>query len=119
MEYDRYLLTRENIVTMVSCTVDDLLAEGADSEAITKYLTDETDNIVSTLDPGTPGLYGLFNGVSDGYEAEGKRAVGGDVDRRVEQGLDSVPGHGEDGEAGVADGRVDAENAEIGRGFHR
>ena len=62
MEYDRYLLTRENIVTMVGCTVDDLLAEGADSEAITKYLTDETDNIVSTLDPGTTGLYGLFNG---------------------------------------------------------
>lgn len=62
MEYDRYLLTRENIVSMVGCTVDDLLAEGADSEAVTKYLADQTDNVISTLDPFTTGLYGYFNG---------------------------------------------------------
>ena len=61
VEYNRYLLTRVDIVTMVGSTVDDLLAAGADSAVIEQYLTDETDNIVSTLDPSTTGLYGWFD----------------------------------------------------------
>ena len=63
MEYDRYLLTRVDIVTMVGNTVDNLLESDADAAAIEKYLTDETNNVTATLDPMTTGLYGLFGGV--------------------------------------------------------
>lgn len=63
MEYNRYLLTRVDIVTMVSSKVEDLLESGADSGVIEEYLTDQTNIIIDTLDPETTGLYGLFNGV--------------------------------------------------------
>jgi len=62
MEYDRYLLTRTDIVAMVSSKVEELLESGSDSDAILAYLTDETNLIIATLDPETTGLYGLFNG---------------------------------------------------------
>ena len=63
MEYNRYLLTRVDIVTMVGNNVEDLLESGADSSKIEAYLTNETDNVIETIDPDTTGLYGLFNGV--------------------------------------------------------
>ena len=62
MEYNRYLLTRMNIVTMVGCNVEDLLAEGAGAERTERYLTVETENVIETLDPDTTGLYGWFDG---------------------------------------------------------
>lgn len=63
MEYNRYLLTHVGIVTMVANNVDDFLEAGVDSNIILGYLKKETDNIVGSLDPGTTGLYGLFNGI--------------------------------------------------------
>ena len=63
MEYNRYLLTRVDIVTMVSGTVEDLMENGTDNATIEKYLTDSTNNVIETLDPNTTGIYGLFNGV--------------------------------------------------------
>ena len=63
MEYNRYLLTRVDIVTMVANTVEDFLETGADSATIEKYLTDSTNNVIETLDPDTTGIYGLFDGV--------------------------------------------------------
>lgn len=62
LEYDRYLLTRVNIITMVSSRLENLLASGADTAAVEKYLTEETNIIIDTLDPETTGLYGLING---------------------------------------------------------
>lgn len=62
VEYNRYLLSRVAIVTMVGCKVEDLLEAGADSGKIEEYLTDWTNIIVETLDPESTGLYGLFNG---------------------------------------------------------
>ena len=61
IEYNRYLLTRVDIVTLVGSTVEDLLESGTDSAALEKYLTDETNNIIATLDPTTTGLYGWLN----------------------------------------------------------
>ena len=63
MEYNRYLLTRVDIVTMVAGTVEDLIENGSDNSMIEKYLTDSTNNVIETLDPNTTGIYGLFNGV--------------------------------------------------------
>ena len=60
MEYNRYLLTRANIVTMVANTVEDYLNSGETGAVIEKYLTESTDNIINTLDPTTTGLYGWF-----------------------------------------------------------
>ena len=62
VEYDRYLLTRVNIVTLVGYVVEDMLASGADARAIERYITDETGYIIATLDPSTTGLYGWING---------------------------------------------------------
>ena len=62
MEYNRYLITRMNIVTVVGCNVENLLAEGAGAEKTGKYLTIETENVIETLDPDTTGLYGWFDG---------------------------------------------------------
>ena len=62
LEYDRYLLTRVDIITMVSSRLESLLASGADTAAVEKYLTEETNIIIDTLDPETTGLYGLING---------------------------------------------------------
>jgi len=62
LEYDRYLRTRVDIITMVSSRLENLLAAGADSVAVEKYLTEETNTIIETLDPETTGLYGLING---------------------------------------------------------
>ena len=62
MEYNRYLLTRVDIVTMVANTVEDLIEFDSDNRAIEKYLTDETHNVIETLDPRTTGLYGWING---------------------------------------------------------
>ena len=61
MEYDRCLLTRVNIVTLVGQAVERMMASGEGNEAIKKYLTDQTDHIVATLDPSTTGLYGWFS----------------------------------------------------------
>ena len=60
-EYDRCLLTRMNIVTLVGRTVENMLASGTDNEKIKAYLTEQTNNIVATLDPSTTGLYGWIN----------------------------------------------------------
>ena len=62
MEYNRYLLTRVDIVTMVANDVEDFIESGADNAMIEGYLKKETENIIKSLDPGTTGLYGLFNG---------------------------------------------------------
>ena len=62
MEYNRYLLTRVDIVTMVANNVEDFIESGADNAMIEGYLKKETENIIKSLDPGTTGLYGLFNG---------------------------------------------------------
>lgn len=61
MEYDRCLITRVNIVTLVGRTVEHMQASGTDNESIKTYLTDQTNNIVATLDPSTTGLYGWIN----------------------------------------------------------
>ena len=61
-EYDRCLLTRANIVTVVGYAVDTMMKSGKDNHAILEYLTDETNYIVATLDPSTTGIYGLING---------------------------------------------------------
>ena len=61
MEYDRCLITRVNIVTMVGRTVESMLASGSSNEKIKAYLTAQTDNIGATLDPSTTGLYGWIN----------------------------------------------------------
>ena len=61
-EYDRCLLTRANIVTVVGYAVDTMMKEGRDNRAILEYMTDETNYIVATLDPSTTGIYGLING---------------------------------------------------------
>ena len=61
-EYDHILLTRVNIVTMVGCTVDNMLAYGTSNEKIEMYLIDQTNNIAATLDPTTTGLYGWVGG---------------------------------------------------------
>ena len=63
MEYNRYLLTRVNIVMMVANTVEDFVESGTDSGTIEKYLTDSTNNVIETLDPSTTGIYGLIGGV--------------------------------------------------------
>ena len=62
MEYNSYLLTRVDIVTMVANVVEDYIETDTDSAMIEAYLKKETDNIIETLDPGTTGLYGLFDG---------------------------------------------------------
>lgn len=61
MEYDRCLLTRANTVTLVGQTVENMLASGSTNEMIKAYLTEQTNNIVATLDPSTTGLYGWIN----------------------------------------------------------
>ena len=61
MEYNRCLLTRANIVTLVGKTVDDMMKSGQGNEAVKAYLTEQTDNIVATLDPSTTGLYGWIS----------------------------------------------------------
>ena len=61
-EYNRYLITRMNIVTLVGCNVENMLAESAEKERIEKYLTIETENVIATMDPDTTGLYGWFDG---------------------------------------------------------
>ncbi len=61
MEYNRCLLTRVNIVTLVGKTVDDMLTSGTGNASIKAYLTEQTDNIVATLDPSTTGLYGWIS----------------------------------------------------------
>ena len=61
MEYDRCLLTRVNIVTLVGRTVENMFALGSDNAKIKAYLTEQTNNIVATLDPSTTGLYGWIN----------------------------------------------------------
>ena len=61
IEYSHYLHTRSDIITLIGYTVNDMLTNGADNEAILKYLTDETNYIIASLDPETTGLYGWFN----------------------------------------------------------
>ena len=62
MEYNRYLLTRVDIVTMVGNKVENLIDLANGNVEIEDYLTDETNIIIATLDPDTTGLYGLING---------------------------------------------------------
>ena len=62
IEYDRCLLTRVNIVTLVGRSVDNMIRSGTDNEEIERYLTEQTENIIAALDPMTTGLYGWING---------------------------------------------------------
>ena len=62
MEYNRYLLTRVNIITLVGYTVDQLLTSGAGNEEVLNYITKETDYILATLDPESTGIYGWLGG---------------------------------------------------------
>ena len=62
MEYNQYLILRENIVSRVVYTTENLLSEGADNEVILQYLTDETDYILAALGAETTGLYGWIGG---------------------------------------------------------
>ena len=62
MEYDKCLLTRVNIVTLVGCTVDDMIKADAANDMIEKYLVEQTDNVVETMDPSSTGLYGWLHG---------------------------------------------------------
>ncbi len=43
IEYDRCLLTRVNIVTVVGYAVDTMIASGKDNSEIVKFITDETN----------------------------------------------------------------------------
>ena len=61
VEYDKCLVTRVNIVTMVGCTVDDMIALNARNSRIENYLKEQTDNVIETMDPDTTGLYGWIN----------------------------------------------------------
>ena len=61
IEYDRCLLTRVNIVTVVGYAVDTMIASGKDNSEIVKFITDETNYIIATLDPSTTGIYGWIN----------------------------------------------------------
>jgi len=61
-EYDRCLLTRVNIVTLVGRTVENMFALGSGNDKIEAYLTEQTNIIGATLDPSTTGLYGWING---------------------------------------------------------
>lgn len=63
LEYIRYLHTHENIIELVGNTVNTLLSEGAGPEAIGKYITEQTQFIIGSLDRDTTGLYGLFEDV--------------------------------------------------------
>ena len=62
MEYTRYLHTHENIVRLVTFTVDSFLADGMDNEDIEKYLTDQTTYLLATIAQDSTGLYGWING---------------------------------------------------------
>lgn len=63
VEYDRCLLTRVNIITLIGRNVDNMLRSGtADNTVIKAYLKEQTDCITATLDPSTTGLYGWING---------------------------------------------------------
>ena len=62
LQYTRYLQTHSDIIVLVGNTVNALLAENAGSDVIEKYLTEQTQYIISSLDPATTGLYGLFDG---------------------------------------------------------
>lgn len=61
-EYDKCLITRANIVTLVGCTIEDMINSGSRNDKIEQYLTDQTDNVIETLDPSSTGLYGWING---------------------------------------------------------
>ncbi len=61
-EYNSILLTRVNIITLVGCAVDNMIASGADSKMIEQYITEQTNYIIATLDPSTTGVYGWVNG---------------------------------------------------------
>lgn len=61
MEYDRCLLTRANIVTMVGCTVDDMITSGIPNDRIKEYLVEQSNIVIETLDPTSTGLYGWIN----------------------------------------------------------
>ena len=60
-DYDRYLHTRSNIVTLVGYGVNDMLKSGARNSVILDYLTDQTGYITASIDPNSTGLYGWFN----------------------------------------------------------
>ena len=61
-EYDRCLLTRVNIVTLVGQHVEHLLETGAGNEEILQFLEDQSTHIRAALDPSTTGLYGWIGG---------------------------------------------------------
>lgn len=62
LEYNNCLITRANIITLVGCSVDDMIASGKDNEAIESYITEQSNYIIEALDPSTTGLYGWING---------------------------------------------------------
>ena len=61
-EYTQYLHTHENIIRLVTFTVDSFLADGMDNADIEKYLTDQTTYLLATISPDSTGLYGWING---------------------------------------------------------
>lgn len=61
-EYDRCLLTRANIITLVGYAVDTMVSSGEGNNDIEQYITNETDYITATLDPSSTGIYGWING---------------------------------------------------------
>ena len=61
--FDEYLLTGLNTIKMTSYTVDTMLRNKMTPIEIEKFLEMESDNIRSTLDSETNGLYGLINDV--------------------------------------------------------
>ena len=62
IEYNSCLLTRVNIVTLVGRAVDEMLSRNTGGDQIEAYLTQQTEYIISTLDPHTTGLYGWIAG---------------------------------------------------------
>lgn len=62
IEYNSCLLTRVNIVTLVGRAVDEMLSNNTKGKQIEEYLTQQTEYVISTLDPHTTGLYGWIAG---------------------------------------------------------
>ena len=62
MEYTRYLHTHENIVRLVTFTVDSFISGGESNAEIERYLTDQTTYLLATIAQDSTGLYGWING---------------------------------------------------------
>ncbi|WP_019001336.1 sensor domain-containing diguanylate cyclase [Succinimonas amylolytica] len=60
-DFDEYLLTGLNNIKMASYTVDTMLKSSTSSDEIRRYLVQASDNIKSSIDSDSTGLYGLVN----------------------------------------------------------